>query len=282
MIYLAAPTDTAGGLTKASVMVLARHMYGATSQVEIFAGSLERAAQASVRAWVVDIYAPYIEKLAKNLARRKGDPLEDLCQVGTIGLLNALENFDPARRVTFKTYATHYITGEMRAYLREKMQLIKTPRSVAQLYYRLNKEVAVLKEKLGRLPSNLELAEHLACSEQEITEAIQYERRQDVLHLDEYLVADEEHYSYLETLMETPAKMEAMNEEQRVDVRQAVDRLKPEQRSLVWMVYFEDKPQCQVAEELGMSPMQVSRRLRKALDKLGNWLAPSQLKRLNG
>ena len=226
-------------------------------------GSAERE---SLRRQVVERVMPYVKRIAHGLARRSTDPVEDLVQVGNIGLIKAVDKFNPMVGSSFKTYATYFITGEIRHYLRDKTAMIKAPRQMYELYYRINQVVQKLTEQLERTPTDVEIAEELACSAKEVTQAQDIERRRMPVSLDQFIVGEAgQETVYLEKLVDDRNTEHTENHENRMLLERALNLLKPELREVVEMTFYEDMSQTQIAERLGISQMQVSRRLRKAL-----------------
>ncbi|MBX2860065.1 MAG: sigma-70 family RNA polymerase sigma factor [Vampirovibrio sp.] len=212
---------------------------------------------------------PYVKKIAYGLARRSTDPVEDLIQVGNIGLMKAVEKFDPLAGTSFKTYATYLITGEIRHYLRDKSAMIKAPRQVYELYYRMNMIVQKLSDDLGRSPTDLEIAEELQCPVDKVVQVQEVERRKQLISLDQFVMSESDSETqYIERLVDDKNQELLMGQENRMLVEQAIDQLKPEYQEVVRMTYFKDMSQTEIAEVMGISQMQVSRRLRKALDQL--------------
>src|ERR1700681_608749 len=114
--------------------------------------------------------------LAEYLARRfanRGEPLDDLVQVASLGLLKAVDRFDPERGVEFSTYATHTVVGELKRHFRDKGWAVRAPRRMQELYLRLGKVVAFLGQELGRSPTIAELAAETGVSEEEVLEALE-------------------------------------------------------------------------------------------------------------
>src|SRR6202789_1577407 len=114
--------------------------------------------------------------LAEYLARRfatRGEPLDDLVQVASLGLLKAVDRFDPERGVEFSTYATHTIVGEIKRHFRDKGWAVRAPRRMQELYLRLGKVVATLGQELGRSPTIAELASEVEVTEEEVLEALE-------------------------------------------------------------------------------------------------------------
>ena len=118
-----------------------------------------------LRELIVLTYMPLVKKVARSLARRSTDPIEDITQVGALGLIKAVDLFKPEISSNFRTYATYLITGEIRHYLRDKSTIIRAPREIKELSYRVHKITLELTEKLGTTPSDKELAQALQMSE---------------------------------------------------------------------------------------------------------------------
>jgi RNA polymerase sigma-B factor len=224
-------------------------------------------AREKLRNQIVERCLPYVRKIAYGLARRSSDPVEDLMQVGNIGLLKAIEKFNPLMGSRFKTYATYFITGEIRHYLRDKTAMIKAPRQMYELYYRINLIVQRLTERLQRTPTDLEIAEELQCPVSKVLQAQDIEHRRLPVSLDQFLVNDGSGNDmvYMERLVDQNQSDLSEGRENRLIVERALETLKPELRDVVQMTYYEDMSQTEIAEKLGISQMQVSRRLRKAL-----------------
>ncbi|HEY9746649.1 MAG TPA: sigma-70 family RNA polymerase sigma factor [Oculatellaceae cyanobacterium] len=234
---------------------------------------LEESAREKLRDQIVERVMPYVKKIAHGLARRSSDPVEDLIQVGNIGLLKAVEKFNPLVGSSFKTYATYFITGEIRHYLRDKTSMIKAPRQMYELYYRINQIVHRLTEQLGRTPTDLEIAEELQCPVSKVTQAQDIERRRLPISLDQFLVSDGGNETvYMERLVDQAQAELTENRETKMVIERALSSLKAELRDVVCMTYYEDMSQTEIAEKLGISQMQVSRRLRKALEILSKSL----------
>ncbi len=212
---------------------------------------------------------PLVKKIARGLARRNTDPVEDIIQVGNVGLVKAIQLYNPKVSENFKTYATYLITGEIRHYLRDKVSMIKAPREIYELAYRVSKLMQKLKDDQGNEPSEAVLAEELGTSVGKIKEVIDVERRKQTISLDQFIttsndeslslfdkIADDNHYN-LESF-----------QEDKILINDAIKRLDVKLQEVVVLNYFEDLSQTQIAQKLGISQMQVSRRLKKALTML--------------
>ena len=212
---------------------------------------------------------PLVKKISRGLARRNTDPVEDIIQVGSVGLVKAIQLYNPKVSENFKTYATYLITGEIRHYLRDKVSMIKAPREIYELAYRVNKVMQKLKDDQGNEPSEVVIAEELGTSVGKIKEVIDVERRKQTISLDQIIttgsdeslslfdkVADDNHYN-LESF-----------QEDKILLKDAISRLDVKLQEVVVLNYFEDMSQTQIAARLGISQMQVSRRLKKSLNNL--------------
>lgn len=212
---------------------------------------------------------PLVKKIARGLARRNTDPVEDIIQAGNVGLVKAIQLYNPDVSENFKTYATYLITGEIRHYLRDKASMIKAPREIYELSFRVNKLLQKLKDEEGNEHPEHIIAEELGTSIGKVKEVIEIERRKQTISLDQYAacgnddslslfdkIADDNHYN-LESF-----------QEDKILIADAVKQLDKKLQEVVIMHYFEDLNQTQIAAKLGISQMQVSRRLKKALETL--------------
>ena len=129
------------------------------------------------------LHLPLVEHCARRF-RNRGEPFEDLVQVGTIGLLKSIDRFDPDRGVEFSTYATPTIIGEIKRYFRDKGWAIRVPRRLQELRLQIGAATAELTQRLGRSPTPRELAEAIGCSVEEIVEGIESSNAYSTLSLD--------------------------------------------------------------------------------------------------
>ncbi len=220
---------------------------------------------------IVSRCVPYVQRIARGLARRSSDPVDDLVQVGCMGLMKALDKYNPLAGTRFKTYATYLITGEIRHYLRDKSCIIKAPRQMYELYYRMNQIVHRLTEELGRTPTDLEIAEELQCSVGQIKDVEDVDRRRTLVSLDQFVTNSDGSNGesvYIERLVDNKYSDFCQNQEDKLLLEKALNHLKEELRTVVRMTFYEDMSQNEISQVLGISQMQVSRRLRKALDIL--------------
>ena len=222
---------------------------------------------------------PIVKKVARSLARRSTDPVEDITQVGSLGLIKAVDLYNPEISKNFKSYATYLITGEIRHYLRDRVTIIRAPREIKELSFRIHKLTTELTEKLGRIPSDKDLAEALQMSEEKIEECNNLDRRTTTISIDQILGADENSISLVEKI-EDESQKEAFNSyENRLILDDAIKKLEPVEQQLIILNYYDGLNQREISEKLNISQMQVSRKLKKALSKLFELVSKKGLKK---
>jgi len=210
-----------------------------------------------------------VKRIANNLARRKTDPVDDLIQVGCIGLIKAIENFDRAREAKCTTYFTHLIAGEMRHYCRDRSMLFRAPRELMELNFRIHKISQNLSHQLGREPTNGELAEVLDVDAKKIQEAFEVERRRTLLSLDQTLYTDSsDDQIFLDTLVDGKYQKFTKLQEHRLVLQDALDHISPQAKQIIKDIFLNENTQASYAKRHKISQMQTSRRLRSALAEL--------------
>jgi RNA polymerase sigma-B factor len=206
--------------------------------------------------------------LVRSLALRytgRGESLEDLVQVGSIGLINAVDRFDPERGVELTTYAVPTILGEIQRHFRDKAWAVHVPRSVKELRVRLAKILDQLSAELGRSPTIEELAQAAGAEEEEVIEALESDQAYTARSLSAP-VDEESGGSLLELVGETDTGYARIEEGALVTA--GLDALDPRERRIVELRFFGGLTQSQIAAEIGISQMHVSRLLRAALQTM--------------
>ncbi len=206
--------------------------------------------------------------LAAYLARRfanRGQPLEDLVQVASVGLLKAVDRFDPGLGVEFSTYATTTIVGELKRHLRDRGWAVRAPRRMQDLYLTLSQVIDTLSQELGRSPNIAELAVEVQASEEEVLEALEAGQAYRFASLDAP-TPDLPSGDLGERLGQEDAELDRA--EQRATLEPMLDRLSPRQRQVVQLRFFGGLTQSEIARRLGVSQMQVSRLLTKSVAQL--------------
>lgn len=209
---------------------------------------------------------PLVKKIACSLARRSTDPVDDLIQVGSVGLIKAIEFYNPEISTKFKTYASYLITGEIRHYLRDKASMIKAPREIQELSFRINNYIKQLIETSGDEPTTEEVAKAMDVSVQKVNIAIEVDRRKSTISLDQTINnVDDDNISLADKIPAGDYQEFLNSYEEKIMLSKAIEKLPPELKAVIELNYYEDLNQRQIAEKLNISQMQVSRRLKKAL-----------------
>ena len=204
--------------------------------------------------------------LAKKFANR-GEPLDDLIGVGTIGLMHAIDRFDPERGIRFATFATPTILGEIKRHFRDRGWAIKVPRRLQEVNLAANKAVELLTTKLNRPPTVQEVSEQINASMEETLEGMELGHLYELVSLDNELGDDDESRSRLEDYVgQEDVAFEEYGLRSRLE--DAIGRLSPRERKIIILRFFKGWSQTDVARELNISQMHVSRLQHKALARL--------------
>ncbi|MFP8883581.1 RNA polymerase sigma factor SigF [Streptomyces mangrovi] len=225
------------------------------------AGSPERA---ELRDALVRMHLPLVEHLARRF-RNRGEPLDDLTQVATIGLIKSVDRFDPERGVEFSTYATPTVVGEIKRHFRDKGWAVRVPRRLQELRLSLTTATAELSQQHGRAPTVHELAERLSISEEEVLEGLESANAYSTLSLD-VPDTDDESPAVADTLGAEDDALEGV--EYRESLKPLLEELPPREKKILLLRFFGNMTQSQIAQEVGISQMHVSRLLARTLAQL--------------
>ncbi len=222
--------------------------------------------RARCREQLVEQYIGLVEFLARRF-RNRGEPLEDLIQVGTIGLLKAIERFDLGREVEFSTYATPTIVGELKRHFRDKGWAVRVPRRLQELHLELTKVVSHLGQELGRSPTVAEIAKSAGTSEETVLEGLEIAQAYNFTSLDAPIDSkDSSSTSFADQLGEDDDQIE--NLEYRASLAPEMAKLPERERTILFLRFYRGMTQSQIAERLGISQMHVSRLLNRTLVQL--------------
>ncbi|MFF6969757.1 RNA polymerase sigma factor SigF [Streptomyces tsukubensis] len=224
-------------------------------------GSPERA---ELRNRLVRMHLPLVEHLARRF-RNRGEPLDDLTQVATIGLIKSVDRFDPERGVEFSTYATPTVVGEIKRHFRDKGWAVRVPRRLQELRLALTTATAELSQLHGRSPTVHELAERLGISEEEVLEGLESANAYSTLSLD-VPDTDDESPAVADTLGAEDEALEGV--EYRESLKPLLEDLPPREKRILLLRFFGNMTQSQIAQEVGISQMHVSRLLARTLAQL--------------
>ncbi|MER6131407.1 SigB/SigF/SigG family RNA polymerase sigma factor [Streptomyces sp. NPDC001815] len=219
---------------------------------------------AELRNQLVRMHLPLVEHLARRF-RNRGEPLDDLTQVATIGLIKSVDRFDPERGVEFSTYATPTVVGEIKRHFRDKGWAVRVPRRLQELRLSLTTATAELSQQHGRSPTVHELAEKLAISEEEVLEGLESANAYSTLSLD-VPDTDDESPAVADTLGSEDEALEGV--EYRESLKPLLEDLPPREKRILLLRFFANMTQSQIAQEVGISQMHVSRLLARTLAQL--------------
>jgi RNA polymerase sigma-B factor len=224
------------------------------------------ASRMAAREGLVTLHLPLVEHCARRF-RNRGEPFEDLVQVGTIGLIKAIDRFDLSRGLEFSTYATPTIIGEIKRYFRDKGWAIRVPRRLQELRMQIAASTAELTQSLGRSPTPRELAEAIDCSVEEIVEGIESSNAYSTLSLD--ATDDNGEEGGTSMLDQIGIDDEGL---EHIDIRESIkpllEALPSREKRILLLRFFKNRTQSEIAEEIGVSQMHVSRLLSRTLEQL--------------
>lgn len=219
-----------------------------------------------VKTLIVTQMYPVIRHIAKTIARRAYDPIDDLTQAGFIGLLKAIDKYDKEKNDNFRVYAGYLIIGEMKHYLRDKLNTIRVPRHIQELSIRIHNFTKDLTlEEVQRLTSD-EVASALDVSPKAIDFAMQVERRRSTLSLEDIYRVDQGFMNYEEVLHEGNYLEKSAYEDARIIFEDIIEKLPPEEKVLIDMYYKQDMSKKEIAEALVMTQMCVNRKMKQAFE----------------
>jgi RNA polymerase sigma-B factor len=229
------------------------------------ATDLSEAERAEVRDQLVRLHLPLVEHFARRFLNR-GEPFDDLLQVGTIGLIKAIDRFDLERGVEFSTYATPTIVGEIKRHFRDRGWAIRVPRRLQELRITISSATAELTQDLGRSPTVSELAAKIGVSQEEIIEGLESANAYSTLSLDAPDSGDDSALSMVDVIGEDDEALSHV--ENRETIKPLLEALDPREKHILTLRFFRGMTQSQIAAEIGISQMHVSRLLARTLTQL--------------
>jgi RNA polymerase sigma-B factor len=231
----------------------------ACSSAELFG----RLPDQRAREELIRLHQPLGEYLARRFSGR-GEQIEDLVQVANIGLLNAIDRFDPSRGVQFETYAAATIVGELKRHFRDKAWAVRVPRRLQETGLRMNRVLPQLSQELGRSPTIAEIAHRLELSVEEIVEAMDAMQAYSTTPLDVPFGA--EGLTPADTIEHEDDSLEIL--ESWATIAPKVRELPKRERTILYLRFFRGLTQTEIAREVGISQMHVSRLLAQSLSRL--------------
>ena len=232
--------------------------------------------RAKLKTLIVTAMMGKVRKIATTIARRDYDPVEDLVQAGALGLIKAIENFKPELGKNFRIYAGYLIIGEMRHYIRDKVSLIRVPREIQELAFRINTFVKDVSDEYIDNLTQQDIAEALNVPVKKVNYAMEMDRRKTTISLDQIYDKHNQNISFEDVIATEDYKYNAENYDQKIILNEVIEKLPDDLKELIYLYYHEDMTQKQIAEKLGLSAMMVSRKLKKAFDMLYTFITERQ------
>jgi RNA polymerase sigma-B factor len=208
-------------------------------------------------------------RLAEFLARRfvhRGEPLDDLRQVALVGLLKAVERFEPDRGLQFSSFAMPTIVGELKRHFRDRGWAVRVPRRVQELHLELDRTIAALSQELGRPPTPREIAVRAGVQEEDVLESMEASSLYRLPSIDAIRSGDDAAGAPAERLGDLDPEMGAVDN--RLAVGELLSLLPEREQTIVYLRFFEGLTQSEIAEHVGISQMHVSRLLVRSLETL--------------
>jgi RNA polymerase sigma-B factor len=213
-------------------------------------------------------FRPLVKVIAKKF-KNSGEPLEDLEQLGYIGLINALNLYNQQRKVKFETYASWFISGEIRHYIRDKHQPIRIPHWITELNSKIDEFIVKYKEETKQIPSLKKIAKEFNLTEEGVKEVLKAREVVHVVSIDQdNRNYDCNEYPVLEKIKNDHYKSFRLPIEDLIALETALNKLKNLQRKVVSYIFIEDLTQDKTAKKLAISQRQVSRIKNEALKSL--------------
>lgn len=211
-----------------------------------------------------------VHRIARGYSQMLHSHYDDLVQVGSIGLINAVKRYDPDKKTHFRTYASHLIASEIKHYLRDQLPVVRPPRELTELLPKVRQAESLLSSELGRDPSQLEISNYLGISSDKLDEVRHLEKNYQPVSLDQELSQFQEGRtsSVLEQLEDKRYRSFQLVQEDRILLQDALMKIRFQSRQILEFAFYQDLTQTEIAKNLGISQMQVSRRLKRALGEL--------------
>ncbi len=240
---------------------------GLTDESDLWA---RRDSDPHAREELVSRYLAFAKSVAVRY-RSQAESFDDLVQVASLGLVNAVSRFDPDRGVPFIAFASPTITGELKRHFRDRTSAMRLPRSLYDRIGQIDSIASDLTGRLNREPSVAEIAAEMDCPEADTIEALAAGHNRHPVSLDQGPVtSDDEPGSPAEWLGREDASFE--NAESRIMLRFAMNDLSSEERMVIRLRFRDELTQSEIAERIGHSQMHVSRMLRRILDRMSDRL----------
>jgi RNA polymerase sigma-B factor len=227
---------------------------------------LHRHGDQAAREELVRRLLPLARRMARRY-RRSDEPLDDLVQVATLGLIKAIDRFDPARETAFSSYAVPTMLGELKRYFRDNGWAVHVPRGMQERVMQVDNAMKDMSRRLGRSPSAAEVASVLGIDTEQVLEAMEAASAYDAVSLDSYRFGDAgDGETYAESIGVEDERFDLVEYE--ATIAPALSALPERDRMVLYLRFAKDMTQAEIAERVGVSQMHVSRLIRRSLDRL--------------
>jgi RNA polymerase sigma-B factor len=225
-----------------------------------------RDGDARARDQLVERFLPLARQLARRY-QRAGEPLDDLLQVASLGLIKAIDRFDPEREIAFSSYAVPTILGEIKRYFRDRTWAVRVPRDLQELTLKVDRAVGQLSDALRRQPSVAEIAAAVSAEEEDVLEALQAGGAYRAVSFDAPRAGTDEDVATVGDSVGVDEEGFDRAEE-RATIKALMSTVTPREREVLRMRFEQDMTQAEIGAVIGVSQMQVSRVIRQALVRL--------------
>lgn len=220
----------------------------------------------AAREELVQRLLPLARRMARRY-RRSDEPLDDLVQVATLGLIKAIDRFDPDRETAFSSYAVPTMLGELKRYFRDNGWAVHVPRGMQERVMQVDNAVKELSRRLGRSPSVAEISDAISSTPEQVLEAMEAASAYDAVSLESYRFGDQsDGETYAETIGVEDDRFELV--EYGATIAPTLQALPMRDRIVLHLRFVEDLTQAEIAQRVGVSQMHVSRLIRRALERL--------------
>jgi len=262
------PTRSGGGQPAFRAAPISEHSHGEASDTELFVRMRDNG-DPRARESLIERYLPLARRLARRYARAE-EPLEDLFQVASLGLVKAIDRFDVNREVVFSSYAVPTILGELRRHFRDRTWSVRVPRNLQELALRVEHTVTRLAVGKGGSPSVGEIAQAVGASREQVLDALEASASYRAVSLDAPRAGARDEEGWGESVGDGIGTEEGgfARAEERAVLEPLLGRLSARERLVLRLRFVEDLTQAQIGERIGVSQMQVSRLIRQAVARI--------------
>jgi len=244
-------------------------MYTKISEwLDIYHATDSERKRANLRTLIVAQMIPVVKKIARTIARRTTDPIEDMVQAGFIGLLKAIDHYSKEKNDNFRVYAGYLIIGEMKHFLRDQLNTIRVPRHIQELCIRINNFTQTLTQEELQNITSADVANALHIPTKTIDFAIEADRRCNTISLEDIFRPDDDRLGYEEVIASENYEEKSNYSDMKIIFNEAIQQLSTEEIMLMNMYYNKDMSQKEIAEALQISQMSLSRKMKKIFNTI--------------